>query len=88
MQGYAVKRVPKMIRGIVMALIIALSGLGGIIYLQLSKIFFSTAPNMVFGLIGLFDALVLLFIAVMIALGKYGDAPPQEDTFQEGNSQK
>ena len=40
MQGYAVKRVPKMIRGIVMALIIALSGLGGIIYLQLSKIFF------------------------------------------------
>ena len=33
MQGYAVKRVPKMIRGIVMALIISLSGLGGIAYL-------------------------------------------------------
>lgn len=33
MQGYAVKRVPKMIRGIIMALIISLSGIGGIIYL-------------------------------------------------------
>lgn len=33
MQGYAVKRVPKMIRGIVMALIISLSGVGGILYL-------------------------------------------------------
>jgi len=40
MQGYAVKRVPKMIRGIVMALIIALSGFGGILYLQISKLFF------------------------------------------------
>ena len=76
MQGYAVKRVPKMIRGIVMALIIALSGIGGIIYLQLSKIFFTTAPNMVFGLIGLFDALVLVFIVIMIVLGKFGDGPP------------
>ena len=76
MQGYAVKRVPKMIRGIVMALIIALSGIGGIIYLQLSKIFFTTAPNMVFGLIGLFDAIVLVFIVIMIVLGKFGDGPP------------
>ena len=33
MQGYAVKRVPKMIRGIVMSLIICVSGLGGILYL-------------------------------------------------------
>ena len=52
MQGYAVKRVPKMIRGIVLALIISFSGLGGIIYLQLSKLFYDSAPNMVFGLIG------------------------------------
>ena len=77
-----------MIRGIVMALIIALSGFGGIIYLQLSKIFFKSAPNMVFGLIGIFDVLVLVFIVVMISLGKYGGPPPQEDTFQDGNSQK
>jgi len=88
MQGYAVKRVPKMIRGIVMALIIFGSGVGGIIYLQISKLFFSSAPNMVFGVIGLFDIAVLIFILIMIALGKYGDAAPQEDTFGEGNSQK
>ena len=62
MQGYAVKRVPKMIRGIIMALIISFSGIGGIIYLQVSKLFFTTAPNMVFGIIAIFDALVLVFI--------------------------
>ena len=33
MQGYAVKRVPKMIRGIVMSLIIAVSALGSMLYL-------------------------------------------------------
>jgi len=65
-----------MIRGIIMALIIALSGVGGIIYLQLSKIFLKTAPNMVFGLIGLFDAVILVFIVIMIAMGKYGDVAP------------
>ena len=88
MQGYAVKRVPKMIRGIVMALIISLSGLGGVIYLQVSKPFFETAPNMVYGFIGIFDILVLIFILICIFLGKYGDIAPQEDTFGEGNSQK
>jgi MFS family permease len=88
MQGYAVKRVPKMIRGIVMALVISLSGLGGIIYLQLSKMFFKTAPNMVFGVLGLFDVVILVFILVAIAMGKYGDPAPQEDTFGEGNSKK
>lgn len=76
MQGYAVKRVPKMIRGIIMALIISMSGLGGVIYLQVSKPFFETAPNMVFGFIGIFDALVLVFIVISIALGKYGDIAP------------
>lgn len=88
MQGYAVKRVPKMIRGIIMALIISFSGIGGIIYLQISKLFFTTAPNMVFGLIAIFDALVLVFIVICIMLGLYGDVAPQEDTFGEGNSQK
>ena len=76
MQGYAVKRVPKMIRGIVMALIISLSSLGGVIYLQVTKPFFETAPNMVFGFIGIFDIIVLVFILICIALGKYGDIAP------------
>jgi len=90
MQGYAVKRVPKMIRGIVMSLIICLSALGGIVYLQASKPFFESNPNWVFGLIGVFDAMVLVLILVSIACGKYGDPPPQEDTFElgGGNSQK
>ena len=88
MQGYAVKRVPKMIRGIVMALIISLSGFGGVIYLQVSKPFYETAPNMVFGWIGIFDGLVLIGILICICLGLYGDVAPQEDTFGEGNSQK
>ena len=65
-----------MIRGIIMALIIALSAFGGIIYLQLSKLFFETAPGMVFGLVGVFDALVLVFIITMIFMGKYGDVAP------------
>jgi len=43
---------------------------------------------MVFGLIGIFDVMVLVFILVMIAMGKYGDAPPQEDAFGEGKSDK
>ena len=77
-----------MIRGIVMSLIISISACGSILYLQISKIFFVSAPNMVFGVIGLFDALTLAFILIMIFLGKYGDAPPQEDTFGAGNSQK
>ena len=71
-----------------MALIISFSGIGGILYLQISKVFFETAPNMVFGVIALFDALVLVFIFVCIMFGLYGDQAPQEDTFGEGNSQK
>ena len=89
MQGYAVKRVPKMIRGIVMSLIICFSGIGGILYLQISKVLFDDMTNFaVYGLIGIFDAIVLVFILAMILMGKYGDVAPQEDTFGEGNSQK
>lgn len=89
MQGYAVKRVPKMVRGIMMSLICALASTGSILYLQISKIFYDNRPNMVFGLIGLFDVLVLVLILISIMLGKYGDPAPQEDTFDgEGNSMK
>ena len=81
MQGYATKRIPKMIRGTVMSLICAFASVGSIIYLQVSKPFYESAPNMVFGWIGLFDAVVLILIIVSILLGKYGDPAPQEDTF-------
>lgn len=59
-----------------MALIISLSGVGGILYLQLSKLFFESAPNMVFGLIAMFDCAVLVFILVAISVGKFGDPAP------------
>lgn len=59
-----------------MALIISLSGVGSIIYLSASKPFFKEEPNMVFGLIGLFDGAVLILILAGIACGKYGDAAP------------
>lgn len=77
-----------MIRGIVMALIISLSGAGSIVYLTAASPLFKEEPNMVFGLIGLFDGAVLILILAAIACGKYGDAAPQEDAFGEGNSQK
>ena len=77
MQGYAVKRVPKMIRGIVMSLIICFSGIGGIIYLQISKVLFDSHTNLaVFGMIAVFDVIVLIFIISMILIGKYGDVAP------------
>ena len=78
MQGYAVKRVPKMIRGIVMSLIISISGIGAILYLQIQKVLFEMYPNMVFGLIGIFDLIVLVFILICICLGKYGDEKEQQ----------
>lgn len=42
---------------------------------------------MVFGLIGIFDILVLVFIITMILLGKYGDVAPQEDIGEGGSQQ-
>lgn len=87
MQGYAVKRVPKMIRGITMALVIALSAVGGIIYLQISKLFYQSNPGMVFGLIAMFDAMVLIFILVSIFFGKYGD-PPKNVEGEDNNSRQ
>ena len=88
MQGYAAKRVPKMIRGIVMSTIVSLSSAGSIVYLQVTKPFYRDHPNMVFGWLGIFDFAVLVFITICILCGKYGDPAPQEDTFGEGNSMK
>ena len=83
MQGYATKRVPKMIRGIMMALICAVASAGSIIYLQVTKPYYVNSPNMVFGWLGIFDAAVLVLIIATIMIGKYGDPAPQEDTFDE-----
>ena len=72
-----------------MSLIICFSGLGGILYLQTSKVLFADHTNFaVYGMIAIFDVIVLVFVVSMILIGKYGDVAPQEDTFGEGNSQK
>ena len=86
MQGYALKRVPKMVRGIVLSIIASASSFGSILYLLCTKPFYESAPNMVFGWLGIFDGLVLILIVIMVFLGYYGDPAPQEDTFGEGNS--
>ena len=41
---------------------------------------------MVFGILGLYDIIVLIFIVIMIMLGKYGGPAPQEEG--DGNSKK
>ena len=75
MQGYAVKRVPKMIRGIIMSLIAIFASIGTIAYLQIQKIFFNEHPNMVFGTLAFFDLIVFILIIVSIVFGWYGDPP-------------
>lgn len=64
-----------MIRGIVMALIIASASAGGVVYLQVSKLFYESNPNMVFGLIFLMDSIALIFMTASIFMGMYGDPP-------------
>ena len=83
LQGYAVKRVPKMIRGITMAVMIAVASTGGIIYLQISKLFYTSAPWMIFVLIGLLDIPILIFLLVAIYCGKWGDLPDALDQDDE-----
>ena len=78
MQGYAVKRVPKMIRGIIMSLIAVFSSIGTILYLQIQKVFFHQYPNMVFGTLALFDLLALALILISVFFGWYGDEPSKQ----------
>ena len=65
-----------------MSIIISISGAGSVVYLQVQKVLFEQYPNSVFGIIGVGDLLVLIFILISICLGKFGDekeaaqAPP------------
>lgn len=86
MQGYAVKRVPKMIRGIIMSLIGVFAACGTILYLQVQKIFFKEHPNMVFGTLAIFDVVILILIAVSIAFGWYGDPPKKQGADDDSNA--
>ena len=87
LQGYAVKRVPKAIRGITMAFIIAISAAGAILYLQISKIYFQTAPWMIFVLISICDVVTLLLLVPAIIFGYWGDTPKNMIIEDDGGSQ-
>ena len=82
------KRVPKMIRGITMAMIMALSNAGGVVYQQISKIFYQTSPGMVYLLIAMFDVLVLFMILVAILFEKWGDMPKNMEVDEDKDSKE
>lgn len=79
--AYIAKRTPKMIRGMVMAYIGVLNCLGTIVYLQTSKwATTNIGRNMCFGSIAFYDIIVLTFILIAIAMGKFGhDANVPDD---------
>jgi len=74
MQGYVSKRTPKMIRGMIFAIIGILNALGAIVYLQLANyLFFKLGPNWVFAALAMLDCFMLFVLLVAILFGKYGE---------------
>lgn len=73
MMAYLSKRLPKMIRGMMVALIAVSSSVGSIIYLQLQK-FLTTKYGsfMTFGSIVIIDIIILLILLSCIYLNIYG----------------
>lgn len=77
MQSYVSKRTPKNIRGMIFAVIGVMSAIGSIIYLQLYGVLYDLypgAPWLSFGVIAVIDGVFLIFLILMIMLGKFGDA--------------
>jgi len=79
-QGYVAKRMPKMIRGITNAVMGMLGVAGSIPYLALSDYFTKLwGPIAIWGTMAALDALMLLFVMIMIIMGKYGTKPNIND---------
>ncbi len=74
MLAYLQKRIPKMIRGMTMAVIQVSGSIGSILYLQLEQrlIDDGNRPYMVFGTIIIIDVFVLIFLLICIFFGLYG----------------
>jgi|LauGreDrversion4_2_1035121.scaffolds.fasta_scaffold126648_2 hypothetical protein len=72
MQSYVSKRCPKNVRGMVYAVIGILSSLGSILYLQTYNVLVQFGQFMAFGTVAIIDLVWLIFLLVMIVLGKYG----------------
>lgn len=75
------KRTPKNIRGMIFAVIGVMAALGSIVYLQLYALLikFYYFPAWAFATIGLIDTFMVLFLFLMIFLGKFGDPAAATD---------
>ena len=75
MQAYLSKRTPKMIRGVIFAVIGMISSLGTVLYLQVAKVLVKTHDNddsWNFTTIAIFDLIMLVVLLVSIFFGWYG----------------
>ena len=80
-QSYVAKRCPTMIRGMIMGILGVFSSFGIIAYLMLVQY---TIPDYVgyawvFGYVAIMDAVILIFLVILICLGKFGDSARHED---------
>lgn len=83
MTSYISKRTPKNIRGMIFAVIGSMSAIGSIFYLQIYNVLIRVFgwPWLSFATMALLDSIVLIFLLIMIAIGKFGMAAP--DTMEE-----
>lgn len=83
MTAYISKRTPKNIRGMIYAVIGSMAAIGSIIYLQiysaLTKVY--GWPWLSFATMAFLDVIILVFLLIMIGIGKFGMAAP--DTMDE-----
>ena len=71
----------------IFAVIGVMSAIGSIIYLQIYGVLYELypgAPWLAFGVIAAIDFICLVFLVLMICLGKFGDpAPGTDDDLEE-----
>lgn len=71
-QSYVAKRTPKMIRGMIMAVMGVMGCIGSCFYLQIVGIADKKHSYMIFGVISIIDVVMLSFLLLMIKIGKFG----------------
>lgn len=84
MQSYVSKRTPKNIRGMIFAVIGCMCAIGSIVYLQVYGALMRAYywPPWAFATIALIDVVMLMFLFLMIMLGKFGNPPEGTDEDQ------
>jgi len=71
-QSYVAKRTPKMIRGMIMAVMGVMGCIGSCFYLQIVGLADTKHSYMIFGVISIIDVIMLSFLLLMIKIGKFG----------------